>query len=182
MPSEPVKRPTLATLAGLWGQSIQAVSNDLAAMGKTLAKDGVEGCTKAKMQKLRDSTQRLQSSSNVDINDLKAREIETKIELNELQIAQISKQVVNITDLEPLLANLLVSMRTELLALSSNLVETLELMYNIVIDPDLIKNPIEETLEHIARYPSVLYGDDNQIVEFDETATEDHDDGMVEEI
>lgn len=182
MPSEPLKRPTLATLAGLWGQSIQAVSNDLAAMGKTLAKDGVEGCTKAKMQKLRDSTQRLQTSSNVDINDLKAREIETKIELNELQIAQISKTVVNINDLEPLLANLLVSMRTELLGLSGQIIETLELMYNITIDTDLIKNPIEATLEHIARYPTILYGDDSQTVEFDEAAAEDNDDGMESEV
>ena len=182
MSDTPEKKPTLATLADLWGQSQQACGNDLRMLGKSLAKDGVAGCTRAKMQRLRESTQRLQSSAGLDLNDLKAREIETKIELNELQIAQISKTVVNINDLEPLLANLLVSMRTELLGLSGQIIETLELMYNITIDIDLIKNPIEATLEHIARYPTILYGDDSQTVEFDEAAAEDNDDGMESEV
>ena len=151
-------------------------------LGKSLAKDGVDGCTRAKMQRLRESTQRLQSSSSMGLNDLKAREIETKIELNELQIATISKQLVNIADLEPLLANLLVAMRTELLSLGVKLVDTIELTHGVTVDLDLIQKPIEETLEHIARYPSVLYGDDSEVVEFDETTAEDHDDGMVEEV
>src|SRR3970282_445197 len=127
MPAEPLKRPTLSTLANLWGQSIPAVSNDLARMGLTIQKDGVDGCTRAKIKLLRQSAMGRSTEEGVDLNDLKAEKIIAETELIRINIARESGTLVSIDDLEPLLANLAVSTRAELLSMANKVTDEVEL-------------------------------------------------------
>jgi hypothetical protein len=174
----PKKEVSLATLAQLWGQSIPAVANDLKRLGLTIAGDGLEACTRAKMQALRDTARGYTSASGDDMQALKARETQTRIELNELEIAKQSGQLINVSQLEPMLAGLVVAARTEFLGRDDKLKEEIDLLYCIDVDVDLIKKYTEESLEHIAGYATVLYGSDAADTEQSQAAPEDFDDGV----
>jgi hypothetical protein len=131
-------------------------------MGMSLDRDGWAACTKAKIEALRNSARGFTAADGTDMQALKAREIETRIELNEIEIAVKSGELLRISELEPQLANMVVATRSELKSSAVKIADEIQLTYGVDIDPLIISRHIETALKNISNYQPVIYGETTQ--------------------
>lgn len=99
-------------------------------------------------------------------------------ELKQLNLAEKRGQLVNLEQLEPALASMVVAFRAELQSRDDKLVEDLNALYDIDVDRALIEEYTRAALEHLARYDPGCPGLDQAASGLGTATPEGDDDGL----
>ncbi|HET8870290.1 MAG TPA: MarR family transcriptional regulator [Aquabacterium sp.] len=144
--------PTQQEIAAHLGMTQQAVSAQMDRLAIDWRNASMDVIRLAYIENLRAQASGHRSESGLDLTQERALSERIDRELKELTLAERKGQLVNVSQLESELTNMVVAFRSELLARDDKLKEDLDALYGIDVDRSVIEEHTRAALEHFARY------------------------------
>jgi hypothetical protein len=144
--------PTQAEIGAHLDLSQKAVSELMQQLGidwKTTALDEIRT---AYIRRLRDMAAGHKSSSGDDLIRERVENERLDRQLKELNLAEKRGQLVNVAQLEPMLADMVAAFRTELMTRDDRLKASLDALYGIDVDLQVLNDATHDCLQQLARY------------------------------
>jgi hypothetical protein len=120
------------------------------------------------------------SEDGLDLTRERAMTEQVDREIKMLTLAEKRAQLVNVTQLEPELVQMVVSFRAELLARDDRIKSDLDALYGIDVDLQVLNDATYDALQQLARYDPEQQGTGASAGGSAGAAAQDDDDGMGE--
>jgi len=172
--------PTQVEIAEHLGMSQQAVSKQLAQLGLDWSTATMDEIRLAYLEHLRGLAAGHRTSDGMDLTRERALTEKVDRELKELALAEKRGQLVNVAQLEPEIARMVVAFRTELLAKDDKLKAEIDAFYGIDLDLAFLNEHTRTALRQLARYDPEHPGDAPSGGEASRAAGDHDDDGVGE--
>lgn len=144
--------PTQTEIADHLDLSQKAVSELCADLGLDWRNDTMANIRVAYIRRLRGMAAGHRSSSGDDLVRERVENERLDRQMKELVLAEKRQQLVNVEQLEPMLVQMVVSFRQELLSRDDKLKASLDALYAIDVDLQLLTDHTHDALEQLARY------------------------------
>lgn len=144
--------PTQTAIAEHLDLSQKAVSELMAELGINWSTATMDEIRVAYLRRLRSVAAGHKSSSGADLVHERVENERLDRQLKELQLAEKKGQLVNVAQLEPMLVQMVVAFRTEVLSRDDRLKDALDALYGIDVDLQVLNDHSHECLEQLARY------------------------------
>jgi hypothetical protein len=144
--------PTQKKIAEHLGMSQQAVSSQLAVLKIDISKATLDEIRLAYLEHLRAVAAGHRSSDGIDLARERALTEQVDRQIKQLTLAEKTKQLVNLAQLEPELVRMFVAFRTELLSRDDKLKTEIDALYGIDLDLGLINEHTRNALAQLARF------------------------------
>lgn len=144
--------PTQSEIAAHLGMSQQAVSQQLGPLGLDWKASSMDAIRLAYIEHLRAVAAGHRSVDGFDLARERAMTEQVDRELKQITLAEKKGQVVNLIQLEPELARMVVAFRTELLSRDDKLKAEIDALYGIDLDLTFINEHTRNALAQLARY------------------------------
>lgn len=156
-----------------------SVSRLLGDLGIAAQAATLEQVRVAYIRKLRSVAAGHKSHDGMDLTHERVMTERVDRELKELVLAEKRGQLVNVSQLEPELTQMVVAFRTELLSRDDKLKADLDALYGTDIDLQVLNDHTHDALQQLARYDPELQGIATSDGGPGGTASADDDNGMV---
>ena len=144
--------PTQQQIADHLGISQPAVSQQMAPLGLDWKTASLDQIRLAYLDRLRAQAAGHRASDGTDLVAERVLTERVDRELKQLTLAEKKGQLVNLVQLEPALAAMVVAFRAELQSRDDKLAEDLSALYGVEVDRALIEEYTRAALDHLARY------------------------------
>jgi hypothetical protein len=174
--------PTQQEIADHLGMSQQAVSAQLDKLGIDWRVASMDAIRLAYIEQLRGQAAGRMGADGTDLASERAMTERVDREIKMLTLAEKRGQLVNVSQLETELQNMVVAFRSELAARDDKLKDEIDALYGIELDRALIEEHTRAALEHLARYDPGGPGADQPADAADQAAEEADDDGLGDSV
>lgn len=172
--------PTQQEIADHLGLDQSAVSKQMQSLGIDWRTASMEAVRLAYCAHLRGVAAGHKSEDGMDLTRERAMTERVDREIKELTLAEKKGQLVNVTQLEPELVQMVVAFRADLLARDDKLKADLDALYGIDIDLQILNAATYDCLQQLARYDPEQQGIVASPTGESGAPSEDGDDGMGE--
>ncbi len=171
---------TQVEIAEHLGMSQQAVSKQLAQLGIDSSTATLDEIRLAYIEHLRGLAAGHRTHDGMDLTRERAMTEQVDRQLKQLALAEKQGQLVNVAQLEPELARMVVAFRTELLAGDDKLKAEIDAFYGIDLDLAFLNEHTRNSLRQLARYDPEHQGDAASGGQAGGAAGDHDDDGLGE--
>lgn len=172
--------PTQQEIADHLGLDQSAVSKQMGALALDWRTATMDAVRLAYCAHLRSVAAGHKSEDGIDLTRERAMTERVDREIKELTLAEKRGQLVNVSQLEPELTQMVVAFRADLLARDDKLKADLDALYGIDIDLQILNAATYECLQQLARYDPEQQGTPASSAGEPGAPAEDGDDGMGE--
>jgi hypothetical protein len=144
--------PTQQQIAAHLDLSQKAVSELMSELAIDWKKASIDEIRVAYVRRLRAVAAGHKSSSGDDLVRERVENEKLDRQMKELQLAEKKGQLVNVEQLEPMLVQMVVAFRTELITRDDKLKAALDALHGIDVDLQILNEHTHDALEQLARY------------------------------